>query len=107
MKDKNILQLESDFLKTLAQPTRLKILYFLKDGEKCACEIIPEMKEEQSNVSRHLALLREQGVVEARKEGVSVYYKIKDMRVFTLLSLVDDIVKAQIKEKAKLMKILG
>lgn len=106
MKDKNILQLESDFLKTLAQPTRLKILYFLKDGEKCACKIIPEMKEEQSNVSRHLALLREQGVVEARKEGVSVYYKIKDMRVFTLLSLVDDIVKAQIKEKAKLMKIL-
>ena len=107
MKDKNILQLESDFLKTLAQPTRLKILYFLKDGEKCACKIIPEMKEEQSNVSRHLALLREQGVVEARKEGVSVYYKIKDMRVFTLLLLVDDIVKAQIKEKAKLMKILG
>lgn len=107
MKDKNILQLESDFLKTLAQPTRLKILYFLKDGERCACEIIPEMKEEQSNVSRHLALLREQGVVEARKEGVSVYYKIKDMRVFTLLLLVDDIVKAQIKEKAKLMKILG
>lgn len=107
MKDKNILQLESDFLKTLAQPTRLKILYFLKDGEKCACKIIPEMKEEQSNVSRHLALLREQGVVEARKEGVSVYYKIKDIRVFTLLLLVDDIVKAQIKEKAKLIKILG
>jgi len=107
MKDKNILQLESDFLKTLAQPTRLKILYFLKDGEKCACKIIPEMKEEQSNVSRHLALLREQGVVKARKEGVSVYYKIKDMRVFTLLLLVDEIVKAQIKEKAKLMKILG
>lgn len=107
MKDKNILQLESDFLKTLAQPTRLKILYFLKDGEKCACKIIPEMEEEQSNVSRHLALLREQGIVEARKEGVSVYYKVKDMRVFTLLSLVDEIVKAQIKEKAKLMKILG
>ena len=107
MKNKNILQLESDFLKTLAQPTRLKILYFLKDGERCACKIIPEMKEEQSNVSRHLALLREQGVVEARKEGVSVYYKIKDMRVFTLLLLVDEIVKAQIKEKAKLMKILG
>jgi DNA-binding transcriptional ArsR family regulator len=106
MKDKNILQLESDFLKTLAQPTRLKILYFIKDGEKCACKIIPEMKEEQSNVSRHLALLREQGIVEARREGVSVYYKIKDMRVFSLLSLVDEIVKAQIKEKARLMKIL-
>jgi len=106
MKDKNILQLESDFLKTLAQPTRLKILYFIKDGEKCACKIIPEMKEEQSNVSRHLTLLREQGIVEARKEGVSVYYKIKEMRVFSLLSLVDEIVKAQIKEKAKLMKIL-
>jgi len=106
MTDSNQIGLESSYLKAIAQPTRLKILYFLKSGEKCACKIIPEMKEEQSNVSRHLTLLREQGIVEARKEGVSVYYKIKDMRVFTLLSLVDDIVKAQIKEKAKLMKIL-
>jgi DNA-binding transcriptional ArsR family regulator len=107
MFDENLIQIESDFLRAIAQPTRLRILYFLKDGEKCACEIIPKMKEDQSNISRHLTLMKDAGILESRKEGVSVYYKIKDKRVFTLLSLVDEMVKAEIKEKAKVVKIIS
>jgi len=106
MSAENLILVESNFLRTLAQPTRLKILYFLKDGEKCACEIIPKMKEDQSNISRHLTHMRDAGLLESRKEGVSVYYKIRDMRVFILLSLVDEMIKAEIQEKAKLIKML-
>lgn len=106
MFDEKLIQIESDFLRAIAQPTRLKILYFLKDGEKCACKIIPQMKEDQSNISRHLTHMRDVGILESRKEGVSVYYKIKDKRVFTLLSLVDEMVKAGIKEKAKVVKVI-
>ncbi|MGB8657186.1 MAG: metalloregulator ArsR/SmtB family transcription factor [Candidatus Zixiibacteriota bacterium] len=107
MSDENLILVESDFLRALAQPTRLKILYFLKDGEKCACEIIPKMKEDQSNISRHLTLMRDAGLLESRKEGVSVYYKIKDKRVFSLLSLVDEMIKAEIQEKVKLIKMFA
>ncbi|MCJ7577874.1 MAG: metalloregulator ArsR/SmtB family transcription factor [candidate division Zixibacteria bacterium] len=107
MFDEDLIQIESDFLKAIAQPTRLKILYFLKGGERCACEIIPKMKEDQSNISRHLTHMKDMGILESRKEGVSVYYKIKDKRVFTLLSLVDEMVKAEIKEKARKVKILA
>jgi DNA-binding transcriptional ArsR family regulator len=107
MSDENLILVESDFLRVLAQPTRLKILYFLKDGEKCACEIIPKMKEDQSNISRHLTLMRDAGLLESRKEGVSVYYKIKDKRVFSLLSLVDEMIRAEIQEKVKLIKMLA
>ena len=106
MFDENLIQIESDFLKAIAQPTRLKILYFLKDGERCACEIIPNMKEDQSNISRHLTHMRDARILESRKEGVSVYYKINDKRVFTLLSLVDEMVKAEIKKKAKVVKVI-
>jgi DNA-binding transcriptional ArsR family regulator len=106
MFDENLIEIESDFLRAIAQPTRLRILYFLKDGEKCACEIIPKMKEDQSNISRHLTHMKDVGILESRKEGVSVYYKIKDKRVFTLLSLVDEMIKAEIQEKVKLMKML-
>lgn len=106
MFDEDLIQIESDFLKAIAQPTRLKILYFLKGGERCACEIIPRMKEDQSNISRHLTHMKDMGILESRKEGVSVYYKIKDKRVFTLLSLVDEMVKSEIKEKAKVVKII-
>jgi ArsR family transcriptional regulator len=106
MFDEDLIQIESDFLKAIAQPTRLKILYFLKGGERCACEIIPKMKEDQSNISRHLTHMRDMGILESRKEGVSVYYRIKDKRVFTLLSLVDEMVKSEIKEKAKVVRII-
>jgi DNA-binding transcriptional ArsR family regulator len=107
MIDPNLIDLENSFLKAIAQPTRLKILYFLKDGEKCQCEIIPKMKEDQSNISRHLTHMRDMGILESRREGVSIYYKIKDKRIFALLSLVDEMVKAEIKERAKLVKILA
>ena len=107
MFDEDLIQIESDFLKAIAQPTRLKILYFLKGGERCACEIIPNMKEDQSNISRHLTHMKDAGILESRKEGVSVYYKIKDRRIFHLLSLVDEMVKAEIKEKARKVKILA
>ena len=106
MFDENLLMIEGDFLKALSQPTRLKILYFIKDGEKCTCEIFPKMGEDQSNISRHLNHLKDSGILDSRREGVSVYYRIKDRRVFDLLSLVDGMIKAQVKEKAKTVKII-
>ncbi|MFH1335380.1 MAG: metalloregulator ArsR/SmtB family transcription factor [Candidatus Zixiibacteriota bacterium] len=106
MLNSDLIELESSYLKAIAQPTRLKILYFLRDGEKCQCEIIPKMKEDQSNISRHLTHMRDLGILESRREGVSIYYKIKDERIFSLLSLVDEMVKTEIKEKAKQVKIL-
>jgi ArsR family transcriptional regulator len=48
-------QLKADLLKPLGQPTRLKILELLAEGERCVCEIFPAIQEEQSNVSRRLA----------------------------------------------------
>ena len=104
--EEDLITFESRFLKAIGQPTRLKILYFLKDGEKCACKIIPRMKEDQSSISRHLTSLKNAGILESRKEGVSVYYRIKDKRVFSILNLVDGILKAQVREEAKLMKVL-
>ena len=107
MIDSDLIELETTFLKAIAQPTRLKILYFLKDGELCQCKIWPKMKEDQSNISRHLTHMRDMGILESRKEGVSVYYKIKDKRIFRLLFLADQMIKSEIEEKAKRVKILA
>lgn len=107
MIDSNLIEMETSYLKAIAQPTRLRILYFLKDGERCQCKIIPKMKEDQSNISRHLTHMRDMGILESRREGVSVYYKIKDKRIFRLLFLVDQMVRAEIEEKAKRVKILA
>ena len=106
MFNEDFLQLESDFLKAISQPTRLRILYFLRKGERCTCEIFPEMGEEQSNISRHLNHLKDTDILDSHRKGVSVYYRIKDKRVFDLLNLVDEIIKTQVKEKARTVKVI-
>lgn len=95
------MQLEAAFLSVLAQPTRLKILCFLRDGERCACEINPGMQEDPSVVSRHLVKMKEAGILESRKQGVSIYYRIKESAVFAILEMVDEILLKMTREQAK------
>ena len=95
------IQIEADFLAVLAQPTRLKILYFLKDGEQCACKINPFMQEDPSVVSRHLVKMREAGILGSRREGVSVYYWIREPRVLQILEGVDEIIRDTAKANAR------
>lgn len=90
MDDKKI-GFEAEFLSVLAQPTRLKILYFLRDGEKCLCEITPSMQEDPSVISRHLTKMKNMGLLDSRRRGVSVHYRITDEKVFEILKIVDEI----------------
>ena len=102
MIDPQKVELEAELLSVLAQPTRLKILYFLKDGEKCACEINPKMQEDPSVISRHLVRMRQAGLLGSRREGVSIYYWIQEPRVFKILDMVDDVIRSSVQERARL-----
>jgi len=94
---------EADLLSVLAQPTRLRILYFLRDGERCACEINPSMPEDVSVISRHLVKMKNSGILDSRKEGVSIYYRIKSPQVFDIINIVDHILLSAAQEKAEKM----
>jgi ArsR family transcriptional regulator len=72
---------ELQTLKALADETRLKIVEFLLDGEKCVCEIFPHVKRTQSTVSTQLDVLRKASIVNSRKEGKKVYYFISDDKI--------------------------
>lgn len=74
--------------KALCDETRLKIVEFLLNGEKCVCEIVPFTKRAQSTVSIQLAKLESLGIVESRREGKSVYYKIKNKKVMKILKII-------------------
>lgn len=99
--DQRKVEIEAQFLSLVGQPTRLKLLYMLQEGERCACELDPAMPNDQSVISRHLIKMREMGILGWRKEGVSIYYWVEDPRVFKLLELVDDIVRTSLKQKAE------
>ncbi len=79
--------LDARFFRGLADPTRVRILEHLVDGEKCVGEIVEELGVPQSSVSTHLGCLRWCGYVSARKEGRNVYYQVTDGRVLEILRL--------------------
>ena len=62
------------YLGTLAEPNRLAILSFLKEGEKCACEIHPKLKLPQNLSSHHLKNLKDLGLLKSRREGNKIIY---------------------------------
>jgi len=101
--NERILELKAEVLKTLAQPTRLKILELLRDGEKCICEIVPALNGEQSNISRHISLMQKSNLVTTRKDGVKVMVKVKDPKVFEILDSIGLLLKKQIIETGKLV----
>src|SRR4030043_1614234 len=96
--EEKILELKAEVLKALAQPTRLKILELLRHGEKCICEIVPAIKGEQSNISRHISLMQKSNLVTTRKDGVKVMVKVSDPKIFEILDSINLLLKKQIKE---------
>ena len=94
----------AEILKTLGQPTRLKIIDFLRDGERCVCEIFPAIGEEQSNTSRHLNLMVSTGILFRRKEGVKIFYALKHMEIMEIVDLATQIMTQEITGRHRLLK---
>ena len=77
-------------LKALADETRIKIVQCLMDGERCACAIVPAVGKAQPTVSQHLKILEEAGVLESRRKGVNIWYKIRSdesIQIMEILSI--------------------
>ncbi len=76
-------------LKALAHPIRLRLLYALRDNEECVCHLTALMRQRQAYVSQQLMFLRRAGLLTDRKEGLRVYYRVRDPRVFDVLDAVN------------------
>lgn len=91
-------QIISNIFKALSSHVRVKIVEMLKDGPLCVCKIIEGLGMEQSNTSQHLSVLKNAGIVESRKEGLSVYYKLKYPEVLDMINLVEGVLNKQLEE---------
>lgn len=79
---------------------------FLKDGEQCVCDIAEHIGSERSNVSRHLSVMANAGLLEYRKEGLKVIYKLKTPCILEFFSCVSRVLKQQVKEDERLLAAL-
>ena len=101
-----LLERQAEIAKAVAHPLRMAVLDFLKDGEKCVCEIAEHIGSERSNISRHLSVMVKAGVLDCRKEGLWVIYRLKAKCIVDFLSCTTTCLRQQAKENGKLLKVL-
>ncbi len=100
-------QIKAEFFRTLGHPVRGRVLELLKGGEMTVGDLQAELGIDSSGASQHLSAMRRQGILEARKEGTSVYYKVRDPRIFQLLESARHVIGSHLEEANALLGELG
>ena len=81
----------SDALKAMAHPLRLKILCLVGQNELMVQDIVEAVGTSQSNISQHLAVMRERGLIASRKEANKVFYRIDDPRILRMIAMMREV----------------
>lgn len=103
-KEDRMYELLADLCKMLSNPKRLKIIENLSDEEKSVSELVSEVGIRQANLSQHLAELRKRGLVETRKEGAKVYYRIANPKIVQACDLVREVLLERLSENEILIE---
>ncbi len=97
--ESNQIRFKSIVFHALSDPIRLEIVSYLRDGEKCVCEIVPHLALIQPLISRHLKILKNAGIVNCRKDGTKRMYSIVDEKIYNVIdALSPDLIEALRKE---------
>jgi len=96
-------RVKAEFFRTLGHPARLRVLELLKNGEMTVGDLQAELEIDSSGASQHLAAMRRQGILEARKEGTSVFYSVRDPRVFQMLESARQVIGSHLAEANALL----
>jgi len=100
-----ISELHAEVCRTLGSAARIEILNALRDGEKTVSELTEALGLRQANVSQHLAVLRQRGVVVTRKKGTSIYYRVSNPKIIQACELMRQVLVEQLKEGEELRKL--
>ena len=96
-----VVQQVAEYFSILSEPMRLRILNLLREGEKCVQELVEATQTSQANVSKHLKVMLQAGILSRRSEGTSAYYKVEDELIFELCNLVCDRLATRIEQQAR------
>lgn len=100
-------QVKADFFRTLGHPIRVRVIGLLRDGEMTVGQLQAELGIDSSGASQHLAAMRRAGILEARKEGTSVHYSVRDPRIFQLMESARQVIGSHLEEANALLGELG
>jgi ArsR family transcriptional regulator len=100
----HIFELHAEVCKSMANPTRLKILATLQDGEHSVDALAGLLGLSKSNVSQHLAVLRNRRIVATRRDGVNVFYRCANSKMLKACELLRQVLLEQLAESGELVK---
>ena len=102
-----VYQVKAELFRVLGHPARVRILELLREGERTVGDLQQALGLDSSGTSQHLSALRRRDIVEARREGTSVYYRIKDPRTSELLEIARKIITTSIEDSQALLAQLA
>ncbi|AST58138.1 ArsR family transcriptional regulator [Thermoanaerobacterium thermosaccharolyticum] len=85
----------AEYFKALSHPTRIKIIELLSKNEMCVCEMMAVLNLDQSHISRHLMVLRANGIVKDSREGTKIYYSLVDKAIVKIIDEVKNILRGK------------
>ena len=102
-----VFKVKADLLKSLAHPSRLAILDFLKTREASVGEMVTKLGIEQSGLSKHLSILKQAGILSSRQEKVTVFYSVRNKDIFVVLRTISRILVKKFREGEDVLKHLA
>ena len=96
--------LHAEVCKAMANPTRLKILSSLQQGEQSVQALAKRLKVRKANLSQHLAILRQRGIVATRREGLNIYYRCANPKMLKACEILREVLLEQLAEGGRLME---
>jgi DNA-binding transcriptional ArsR family regulator len=103
-RDMELYKLLAELCKAFSDPKRLIIIAELRKGQKSVSDLVRILTTPQAVVSRHLAILRERGIVDARREGNNIYYSLSDPRVCEACDIIQQILMTRIEQRHRLVE---
>ena len=102
--DDRIFLMHAEVCKAMANPVRLKVLSALQNGEQSVEAMVKLLKLRKANLSQHLAVLRQRGIVATRRDGLHIYYRCANSKMLKACAILREVLLEQLAEGGKLMK---
>ncbi len=102
--DTRIFELQADICQTLANPKRLQILSLLKKGELSVGEMVKAMNIAKANLSQHLSVMRQKGILVTRREGTTIYYRLARPKITEACAIMREVLMDSLADQEKLSK---
>ena len=102
--EEKMFQMHAEVCKSMANPTRLKIMNLLRAGEKSVEELKRRLGLPKANLSQHLSILRQRGIVSTRRAGLNIYYKVTNPKMIKACDILREVLLEQLQEGEKLVR---